>query len=233
MAGELENSDKIQRNMIADIAHELRTPLTNIRGYLEAISDGVAKPDADTITSLNEEAILLSRLVSDLRELSLAESGALKLDFQMQDISGVLQKTIATQRPTAKTKGLTLTHFLSADLPPVNIDAHRISQVVRNLLENAIAHTESGGSITVTAEKADNQITIAVSDTGEGIPLEAIPHLFERFYQVDPSRARATGGSGLGLKIARWLVEAHGGTITVQSEPGKGSCFTFTLPVVP
>jgi len=231
MAGELERSDKVQRNMIADIAHELRTPLTNIRGYLEAISDGVVQPDAGTITSLNEEAALLSRLVSDLQELSLAESGALKFDFRVQDIVGVLKQTVETKRPAAIAKGLTLVDATQSDLPPVNIDAQRISQVLRNLLENAIAHTESGGSITVAAEKQGNQIAVDVTDTGEGIAAEDIPHLFERFYRVDRSRARTTGGSGLGLKIAKRLVEAHGGTITVRSEPGKGSCFTFTIPI--
>lgn len=231
MAGELENSDKIQRNMIADIAHELRTPLTNIRGYLEAISDGVVPPDATTISSLVEEASLLSRLVSDLQELSLAESGGLKLDLREQAVNGVLQQTLAALQPAARAKKLNLTCNLPAELPPVKIDAQRISQVVRNLVENAIAHTGPGGNINVAAEKQDSRLAVAVTDDGEGIPAEAIPHLFERFYRVDPSRARATGGSGLGLKIAKKLVEAHGGTITVRSEPGKGSCFTFTLPV--
>lgn len=231
MAGELERSDKVQRNMIADIAHELRTPLTNIRGYLEAISDGVVRPDAPTITSLNEEAALLSRLVNDLQELTLAESGALKFDRRVQDITGVLKQTIETKRTAASAKGLTLTDATQPGLPPVNIDAQRVSQVLRNLLENAIAHTDSGGSITVSAGKRDGMIAVAVSDTGEGIATEDIPHLFERFYRVDSSRTRTTGGSGLGLKIAKRLVEAHGGTITVESEPGKGSRFTFTIPV--
>lgn len=232
MASELEHSDKIQRNMIADIAHELRTPLTNIRGYLEAISDRVVQPDAGTIASLNEEAALLSRLVSDLQELSLAESGALKFDRRVQDIGSVLKQTVETKRPAATAKGPMLTDAIQPDLPLVNIDAQRISQVLRNLLENAIAHTESGGSITVSAEKQDNLIAVAVTDTGEGIAAEDIPHLFERFYCVDRSRTRTTGGSGLGLKIAKRLVEAHGGTITVRSEPGKGNCFNFTIPVV-
>lgn len=231
MAEELERSDKIQRNMIADIAHELRTPLTNIRGYLEAISDGVVQPDANTIGSLNEEAALLSRLVSDLQELSLAESGALKFDSRVQDIGCVLKQTVEMKRPTATAKGLTLTDAIQPGLPLVNIDAQRISQVLRNLLENAIAHTESGGSITVSAAKQGNNIAVSVADTGEGISAEDIPHLFERFYRVDPSRTRTTGGSGLGLKIAKRLVEAHGGTIIVRSEPGKGSCFTFTIPI--
>jgi signal transduction histidine kinase len=231
MAGELERSDKVQRNMIADIAHELRTPLTNIKGYLEAISDGVIKPDSDTIGSLNEEAALLSRLVSDLQELSLAESGALKFDLRVQDVADVIRQAVAVEQTKATTKGISLSASLPQVLPPANIDSQRISQVLRNLLENAITHTESGGDITVSASRQDNLIAVSVADTGEGIPAEDIPHLFERFYRADKSRTRVTGGSGLGLKIAKSLVEAHGGTINVASETGKGSCFTFTIPI--
>ncbi len=233
MASELENSDKIQRNMIADIAHELRTPLTNIRGYLEAISDGVIKPDPETIRSLDEEAALLSRLVSDLQELSLAESGALKFNFNVQEIESIIRQTVTTKQNLASAKGIALNADLPGNLPQANIDSQRISQVLRNLLENAIAHTGAGGRIDVSAAVKGGFIEISVADTGEGIPAEAIPHLFERFYRVDKSRTRATGGSGLGLKIAKKLVEAHGGTITVRSEPGKGSCFSFTIPVAP
>jgi signal transduction histidine kinase len=138
---------------------------------------------------------------------------------------------VAIEQTKAAAKGVPLSASLPEGLPPANIDSQRISQVLRNLLENAIAHTESGGDITVSASKQGNLIAVSVTDSGEGIPAEDIPHLFERFYRVDKSRTRATGGSGLGLKIARRLVEAHGGTITVQSEPSKGSCFTFTIPI--
>jgi signal transduction histidine kinase len=230
MAGNLERAEKIQRTMVADIAHELRTPLSNIMGYLEAISDGVIKPDADVIHSIDEEAALLSRLVNDLQELGLAETGELKLERQVQDVSKVIKHSVVAEQPQAMVKGLSLAIDLPAGLPAVNIDSQRISQVLRNLLNNAVAHTAEG-SITVSARQQDKWVEISVADTGEGIPEKELPEIFERFYRVDKSRTRATGGSGLGLTIARRLVEAHGGSIEAYSEEGKGSRFTFTLPV--
>ncbi|MFH0914776.1 MAG: ATP-binding protein, partial [Chloroflexota bacterium] len=200
-------------------------------GYLEAIRDGVLPPEADTIRSLEEESALLSRLVDDLQELSLAEAGELKLDCQLQDINPVIKQTVATRQTQAASKGVLISAELPNQLPPVNIDAQRISQVLRNLLENAIAHTGNGGRITVASEKQDNRVKVSVTDTGEGIPAEDLPYIFERFYRVDKSRTRATGGSGLGLTIARRLVEAHGGTIEARSELEKGSRFVFTIPV--
>jgi signal transduction histidine kinase len=231
MADNLEHAEQLRRNMVADAAHELRTPLSNLSGYLEAIRDGVIKPDPDTIRSLDEEASSLSRLVNDLQELSLADAGELKLARQKEDISKLIKQVLAVLQPQAAAKGLMISTSLPDRLPPTNIDQHRIRQVLRNLLENAVAHTSQGGSITVTAWQQDNQIKISMVDTGEGIPVEDLPNIFERFYRVDKSRTRATGGSGLGLTIAKRLVEAHDGKIEVESEPGKGSTFTFTLPI--
>jgi len=229
MADDLERTEQLRRNMIADAAHELRTPLSNIRGYLEAIRDGIKKPDTKTILSLDEEAMLLSRLVDDLQELSLAEANELKLVCQSEDIATLIKQTVAAKQSRAAEKGVSLSTDLSEKMPPVNIDSQRISQVLSNLLDNAIAHTGNGGSITVTAETQDNRVKVNVTDTGEGIPPEDLPNIFERFYRVDKSRTRATGGSGLGLTIAKRLVEAHGGSIEARSEPGKGSCFSFTV----
>jgi len=231
MANDLERAEQLRRNMVADVAHELRTPLSNLRGYLEAIRDGVKKPDADTIHSLDEEATLLSRLVDDLQELSLAEAGELKLNCQAGDITELIKQTVPVVRSQAAAKGVSVSVDLPGKLPAVDIDSHRISQVLYNLLENAVAHTNQGDSITVAARQQDNQVKISVVDTGEGIPAEDLANIFERFYRVDKSRTRATGGSGLGLTIAKRLVEAHGGNIEVNSKPGKGSSFTFTLPV--
>ena len=231
MTSDLERTEKLRRNMVADVAHELRTPLSNVRGYLEAIRDGVITPDANTIRSLSEEAMLLSRLVDDLQDLALAEAGELKLVCQIEDVSELVNQTVATVQAQAMAKGLSVSIDLSDRLPPVNIDYHRISQVLRNLLENAVAHTAKGGAITVAAKQQDNWVEVSVTDTGEGIPADDLPNIFERFYRVDKSRTRATGGSGLGLTIAKRLVEAHGGKIKVQSELGKGSCFSFTIPV--
>ena len=231
MASDLEQAEQLQRNMVADIAHELRTPLSNLRGYLEAVRDGVIKPDADTIRSLDEEAALLSRLVDDLQELSLAEAGELKLVCQAENIGELIKQTVGGLQAQATTKGLSVSVDLPDRLPAVNIDSPRISQVLRNLLENAIAHTAEGDAITVTAAQQGNWVEVSVVDTGEGIPAEGLPNIFERFYRVDKSRARTTGGSGLGLTIAKRLVEAHGGTIQAHSEGGKGSRFSFTVPV--
>jgi signal transduction histidine kinase len=231
MADNLERAEQLRRNMVADVAHELRTPLSNLSGYLEAIRDGVIKPDADTIRSLNEEASALSRLVDDLQELSLADADELKLFCQKEDISKLIKQAVAAWQSQTAAKGLTISATLPDKLPPASVDSHRIKQVLHNLLENAVAHTGQGGSITVKAWEQDNQLKISVVDTGEGIPTEDLPNIFERFYRVDKSRTRTTGGSGLGLTIAKRLVEAHGGEIKVESEPGKGSTFTLTLPI--
>ncbi|OGN94644.1 MAG: hypothetical protein A2Z75_09030 [Chloroflexi bacterium RBG_13_50_10] len=231
MASDLENAERLRRNMVADVAHELRTPLSNVQGYLEAIRDGVIEPDAAAIRSLDEETALLSRLVNELQELSLAEAGELKLVYQAEDIANLVKQAVTPWQPQVAAKGLTLSVDLAGNLPLVNIDWQRVNQVLHNLLENAVAHTQNGGTINVSAIRQGDWVEVGVSDTGEGIPAEDLPHIFERFYRVDKSRARATGGSGLGLTIARRLVEAHGGTITVQSKLGKGSRFSFTLPV--
>lgn len=230
MAGELEKAEQMKRKMIADIAHELRTPLSNIRGYLEATRDGVLKADTNTLRIIEEEAILLSRLVDDLQELSLVDADELKLIRHVEDISEIIKQAVTAEQPQIANKGLSLQVDLPDTLPAVSIDSHRISQVLRNLLDNAVAHTVEG-SITVTARQQGSWVQISVADTGEGIPEEELPNIFERFYRVDKSRTRATGGSGLGLTIAKRLVEAHGGSIIASSEQGKGSRFSFTVPV--
>jgi len=231
MASDLEHAEKLRRNLVADVAHELRTPLSNIRGYLEAIRDGVIKPDPATVRSLDEEAMLLSRLVDDLQELTLAEAGALKLVYQAEDIAELIKQAVTPWQPSVAAKEISLSFDLPDKLPPVNIDWQRISQVVHNLLENAATHTGKGDTITVSATRQGDWVEVSVSDTGEGIPVEDLPNIFERFYRVDKSRARATGGSGLGLSITKRLVEAHGGNIEAQSELGRGSRFSFTVPI--
>ena len=231
MAADLEHAEQLRRNLVADVAHELRTPLSNIQGYLEAIRDRVMKPNAATIQSLNEETALLSRLVDELQELSLAEAGELKLVYQAEDIANLVKQAVTSWQPKVAAKELLLSLDLPDNLPPVNIDQQRVNEVLHNLLENAVAHTNKGGTINVAAMTQNDWVEVCVSDTGEGIPVEDLPNIFERFYRVDRSRARATGGSGLGLTIAKRLVEAHGGQITVQSALGKGSSFSFTLPI--
>jgi signal transduction histidine kinase len=232
MADSLERDEVLRRNLVADVAHELRTPVSHIRGQLEAIEDGLIQADEKTFSSIYEESLLLSRLIDDLQELSLAEAGKLSLYRQATDVTQLVQKTTDAVKTAATTKGIILTTELSSELPLCDIDSHRIEQVVRNLLDNALAHTPQGGAITVAANRLDKFVEINVIDTGEGIPAEDLPNVFERFYRVDKSRTRATGGSGLGLTIAKRLVETHGGKIDVKSEAGKGSRFFFTIPIV-
>jgi len=231
MAGNLQRDEQLRQHMVSDIAHELRSPLTNVRGYLEAINDGVMNPDKATISSIYDETVLLSRLIDDLQELSLAEAGELKLYCQPQDIAELVKQSITAIQAKASDKGLGVSSDMPADLPPVNIDFLRIRQVLLNLLENALAHTPAGGRINIAVKLIPGFVEVSVSDTGEGIPADEINNIFERFHRVDKSRSRSTGGSGLGLTIARYIVEEHKGKIRVESEPGKGSRFIFTLPV--
>jgi signal transduction histidine kinase len=231
MADNLGRVEELRKNMVADIAHELRNPLANIKGYLEAVRDGLIETNEDTIRKLDEEATLLVRLVDDLQELSLAEAGELKLEREPADIGKLIETTAQMMQTKASQKGVSLKFTQPDDLPEIEVDVHRISQVLHNLIENAITATPPGGIISISAQQADNFIEVRVIDNGEGIPVDDLENIFERLYRVDKSRARATGGSGLGLTIARRLVEAHGGQIRVESELGKGSCFSFTIPI--
>ncbi|MEW6143053.1 MAG: ATP-binding protein [Chloroflexota bacterium] len=231
MAVELEQSEKMKRDMIADSAHELRTPLSNICGYLEAISDGLLKPDSKTIKSLSEETAVLSQLVDDLQELSLVEAGQLKMVREAVDAGSLVSGAVVGLEAAARLKGVVLKVEVASGLPMVDVDVQRIGQVLRNLLTNALAHTSGGGNITVSAVLEGSAVRLSVTDTGEGIAPEDLPYVFERYYRADRSRGRSTGGSGLGLTIARRFVEAHGGTIGVESKLGEGSGFWFTVPV--
>ncbi len=231
MAENLEIAEKQRRNLVADVAHELRTPLSNVQGYLEAIKDGVLKPDEATINIVYQQVQHLVRLVEDLRLLAQAEAGALRLDRQPASLTEVLNESVKAFRPRAESKGVSLSLEAPEGLPPVELDRTRIAQVLDNLLENAIFHTPAGKGVVVSvARTPDGQAGIAVADQGSGIPREDLPLVFERFYRVDPSRARSTGGTGLGLTIARKLVEAHGGVISAESALGQGSRFVFRLP---
>jgi signal transduction histidine kinase len=231
MADGLARLEELRRNMVTDVAHELRTPLSNIRGYLEALQDGVVEPKPEVIDSLHEEAMLLNRLVDDLRELTLAEAGQLKLERRPVAPADLVDRALEAARAQAEAKGIALQADLPEDLPLVDVDSQRIGQVLGNLLSNALTHTPPGGKVVVVARAKQLAVEVSVSDTGEGIPLERLPYIFERFYRADRSRSRATGGTGLGLSIAKQLVEAHGGRISVASQVGQGTTFTFTLPV--
>jgi signal transduction histidine kinase len=230
MTERLARLEELRRNMVSDVAHELRTPLTNIRGYLEALQDGVIEPQRQVIDSLHEEAMLLNRLVDDLQELALAEAGQLHMEQMPTDLGPLVQQAVVALRPRADAAGIELHVDLPPHLPPVNVDPERIGQVLRNLLSNAVTHTPRGGTVTVaTPGTNDGSVRVSVRDTGVGIAAEDLPYVFERFYRADRSRCRTTGGAGLGLAIAKYLVEAHGGQITVESQVGVGSTFSFTL----
>ena len=231
MAGSLASQEQLRRNMVGDVAHELRTPLTNLRGYLEAARDGLVAPDGALVDNLYEETMLLNRLVIDLQDLAQAEAGQLTLVRRPTALGGIVEQAIAILRPRADAKGITLMTELPAVLPLVDVDPTRVGQVLRNLLNNAVAHTPSGGEITVSARVLDQEVAVSVHDTGSGIAPEHLPYVFDRFYRADKSRARQTGGAGLGLAIAKQLVVAHGGSISVESVAGQSSTFAFTLPI--
>lgn len=230
MADGLAQTEQLRRTMVSDIAHELRTPLTNIRGYLEAVQDGVITADAATIGSLHEEAMLLTQLVDDLQELSLAEAGQLRLDIQPADINSILETAVTSSLPQANGKQIEMTLAAAANAPPILADPGRVGQVLRNLLSNALTHTPEKGRVQVTAVPLSDAVQITVQDSGPGIPPEHLPYIFDRFYRADPSRNRATGGSGLGLAIAKTLIEGQNGRIWAESPPDAGAVFHFTLP---
>jgi signal transduction histidine kinase len=240
MASSLERGEEARRQLNADIAHELRTPLTIIEGTVDGILDGVFQPDPDRLNVIKQQTESLTHLINDLRDLSLIESGQLKLELKPVDMAELVQHKISQIEAPAHEKGIQL-EFNAADaLPMVMADPVRMEQVISNLLTNAIRHTPRGGTITFSVTRQDNgvnervtghQLLISVKDTGEGIPPENLPHIFERFYRVDNSRARSEGGTGLGLAIVKQIVDAHGGKVRAESQIGKGSTFYVALPV--
>ncbi|MBN1220717.1 MAG: HAMP domain-containing protein [Anaerolineae bacterium] len=233
MAGELEQAEQLRRNLLADVAHELRTPLTVLRGNLRAILDDVFPCDNNEIARLYEHTRFLTRLVNDLHELAQAEAKQLPLDIQEIDLAQLVTTASDTFRPGAEAKEVTLQTNLPADLPRIRVDAARLRQVLQNLLANALRHTPAGGVITVGVKAEASAIHLTVSDSGDGISAEHLPHVFDRFYRADPARSRDKGGAGLGLAIARAIVEAHGGKIGANSTgiAGEGTTFIIQLPV--
>jgi signal transduction histidine kinase len=231
MADSLSRSEQARRNLVSDVAHELRNPLMNIRGYLELLQDQVLEPTPETLASLYEETSLLSRLIADLQDLSLAEAGQLHLARQLISLEEVISQAAQMVQPHLAEKNLTLQMHISSDLPRIEADQERVAQILRNLFSNAIRYTPGQGEIHLTASRSEAGVKISVRDTGDGIAPEHLSSLFESFYRADSSRARATGGTGLGLAIVKQVVQAHGGHITVESQQGKGTRVTFTLPV--
>lgn len=232
MAGALEDAEAERRRLVADIAHELRSPLTNIQGYLEAIKDGVLDADEATIETIYSQTRHLGALVEDLRLLALVEAGSLRLELVEADLSDLVKDASDAFRPRALDRSITLDVTANEGMPDTMLDPTRIRQVLSNLVENAITHTPEGGRVDVTVgpAKGGYGAVVTVSDTGTGISPEDLPHVFDRFYRVDPSRNRVTGGAGLGLTIVKRLVEVHDGRIEVDSEMGVGTTFTVFFP---
>lgn len=229
MAGDLDAARAQRQHMTADIAHELRNPLSIIRGNLEAMLDGIYPTDAEHLGPIYEETLLLQRLVEDLRLLSLADAGELRLRRSDIDLCSLLAGVAESAQAVADDKEVAL-YVDVPDAPLViSADADRLRQVVGNLVSNALRYTPKGGSVTLWAGRRDGRATFSVSDTGQGIAPEDLPHVFDRFYRGDAARDRASGGSGLGLAIARALIEAHGGSLGVESEPGRGATFVGVL----
>ena len=234
MAAQLAAEDEQRRRLFAGIAHELRTPLSVVQGTLEGMLDHVIEPTAERIAMLHSQAVLLGRLITDLRDLSLAQTGQLRLHRRTIDLSGVVRETVEALAPVADERSVSLRVDLPAKLLPVQADPDRFRQVVQNLVENALRHTPSGGEVRVVLRNDNGSgVHMAVADTGSGIGAEDLPHVFEHFYRADESRARSSGGTGMGLAIVKSLVEAHGGRVSVESAPGTGSIFTVSLPRQP
>jgi len=228
MAERLQENDRQRRNMLADVSHELRTPLTVIQGNVEGILDGMYPPDETRLKSILEETQVMSRLIEDLRTLSLAESGALYLKQEPTDLEELIRDTVAGFDAQAKAKEIKLELSVS-HVDEVNIDPQRVREVLSNLIGNALRYTPSHGevkvSLTVSISSEKRSVTISVEDSGAGIESVDLPHIFERFYKSSDS-----GGMGLGLSIAKYLVEAHGGKIWAESTAGQGTKISFTLP---
>jgi signal transduction histidine kinase len=227
MSARLEETEQQRRSALADVSHELRTPLTVIQGNLEALLDGVYPADAAHLELILAETRILERLIDDLRTLTLVEAGSLVLHREPTDLGTLLNQVADGYRGQAEQAGIALTVTLADGIAMLDIDPARIREVVSNLLTNALRHTPRGGTVELSAGLADYQAAIvSVRDTGSGIPPDQLARIFDRFY-----RSPDSPGSGLGLPIARSLVEAHGGEMTATSEPGRGTTIRFTLPV--
>jgi signal transduction histidine kinase len=242
MAESLEKAQAQRQQFLADVAHELRTPLAVIQANTEGMQDDVLPLDLEQVNAIHAQTLLLGRLINDLRLLSLAEAGELRLECQEANLGELLQKAVDHFQPQCAQKRVSLSRSVEPDLPEASIDLDRINQVLNNLISNALRYTPEGGMITLGAKRGESRTTaeiqISVSDTGPGIPLESLPWVFDRFYRADKSRTRASGGSGLGLAIVKQLVEAHHGRVWAESpiyqegEQAKGARITFTLLVL-
>jgi len=233
MAAKLKSNTVLRQRFLAGVAHELRTPLTILKANLEGIADGVIIPDAEQMSSLNEEVDRLTKMVGEIRDLSLLEAGQLQPEFAILDITGLLRQVVGKSKPLASEKNITL-HIEADDrMPAVWADGDMVNQTVYNLVLNAIKYTPNDGQIIIAATADKGMAQISVTDTGIGISQDDIEHVFDYFYRVDSARTKASGGTGLGLALVKQMVLAHGGEIKAESKLGEGSTFTVLLPIAP
>lgn len=231
MSTELSRSINTRKQMTADIAHELRTPLSLILGHAEAVHDGVLQPTHENFEIIREEAVRLEHLINDLRTLSLADAGELRITPQPVEPDRLLNEVVALYQYQTRAKSINLIIDVAPPLPTLELDPVRMTQVLTNILDNAIRHTPENGSITLAARQTENWVQLSVQDSGPGVAQETLDLLFERFYRTDSSRQREAGGSGLGLAIARSIVQAHNGQIWAESEAGSGLRVNIRLPI--
>ncbi|MCJ7715885.1 MAG: ATP-binding protein [Anaerolineales bacterium] len=231
MTLELEKAEDLRKQLIGDIAHELRTPLATIKGSMEGLMDGVLQGDDDTYNQVYQETERLQRLVNDLQDLNRVESGAVQIEPENHKVKDLIETTRSRLIRQFEDKGVSLDLDIPDDLPLVYVDADRIGQVLINIVGNSLQYTSPGGEVLISAQKQNDNILLNVTDSGIGISAENLTHVFTRFYRVDKSRSRAGGGSGIGLTIAKYLVESHGGKIWAESPGlGKGTTFKILLP---
>jgi signal transduction histidine kinase len=228
---ELHRVNQLRRQMTADIAHELRTPLTVITGYLEGLRNGTLRPTPERLDILYGEAAQLGRLIEDLRTLSLADAGELKLRREPAQIEDILRQVAAAFEAAAQDKGVSVAVSVEHDLPAVDVDRERLRQVFTNLVSNALRYAPQSSRLTLSARRDGNWLDLRVQDQGPGIAADQLPNIFERFYRADASRSANGGESGLGLAIVRSIVEAHGGTVAAESQLGRGTTMIVRLPI--
>lgn len=232
MAARLEASENLRHRLLSDVAHEVRTPVATLNAHLEGIEDGVVEATPETIAVLRAQSARLTRLAEDLAAVTKAESGELALALAPSEPEQLLRLAHLAARDRADAAGIELAVEIEPALPVIEADPERMAQVLGNLVDNALRHTPAGGRVTLAGRRDGEQVRLTVTDTGEGIAAEHLPHVFERFYRADTARDRASGGSGIGLAITKALVEAHHGSVRAQSAGvGAGATFAVTLPV--
>jgi signal transduction histidine kinase len=230
MSAALSRSINSRKQMTADIAHELRTPLSLILGHAEAVHDGVLPPSEENFEIIREEAVRLEHLVDDLRTLSLADAGELSIIPEIIQPERLINEVATAYQYLSQKKNISLESDIAPHLPTIEVDPGRLTQVLTNILDNALRHTPEGGRIILSAQRTDDQVELAIQDSGPGLNPEDLERIFDRFYRADASRQRGDGGSGLGLAIARSIVQAHNGQLSAESDAGKGLKVIIRLP---